>query len=82
MGALAVSWTPKKDDPPTARDQRIEAMRVTWNGLSAKQQFDICASVHNDGVDVAADQVQEAAGDFSADTHADIVFFLGDVACT
>jgi len=58
----------------------VELLRVAWNNLPAATQFEVCASVHRDGLDVAADDVQRAAGKFGSATHDDVTFFL-DLAC-
>jgi hypothetical protein len=58
----------------------VELLRVAWNKLPAATQFEVCASVHRDGLDVAAVGVQRAAGKFGSATHDDVTFFL-DLAC-
>lgn len=83
---LLVGWaaTSGKSDTTSATTNgpvdNVELLRVAWNKLPAATQFEVCASVHRDGLDVAADDVQRAAGKFGSATHDDVTFFL-DLAC-
>jgi hypothetical protein len=59
----------------------VDVLRRVWNGMSAAEQHDVCSGFHLYGADVTADQIQEAAGNLSAEFHDDTVFFLEDLAC-
>lgn len=84
VGALSLAACSHGDTSKLDKDDgqsSMEILRRVWNGMTAQQQRDICNGVEAFGADSAADQVQAAAGNSSADFHDDVVFFLEDVAC-
>lgn len=82
LGAIGANKKKAEEDAaPSASDQRIEALRLTWNGMSAAEQHDLCSAVHLQGADVVADEVQSSAGIFGSDAHDDVVWFLEEMAC-
>lgn len=88
VAVVALSWVLKLtgvlgDDEPAKKplSPALELVRTRWNGMTAKQQHDVCSDVRARGAEVVADDLQDLFKMFSRTAHEDIVFFLDDLAC-